>query len=262
MNSSIVKWILPFVLGIILEGAYPTKHEIIPLIICVVMVVGVWVCVQLSYRYKAARHIYLMLFIAIAVLFGYTISLLHSPLRYKSHYTYAMPSSDMYEVMINENYDLGEAVAILTGGILPLFALGCFHIASKLHQKKFTNPIMCAGVIFAAGAIAALVLAVANGKNAILSIICMALLTGAMHGVNLMLVSIMPAVFKKYENVSTASGVINSCTYIGSAISTYGIALLSHKLGWGITIDLWFALAVAGAAICLICAKPWQKTHE
>ena len=66
------------------------------------MVVGVWVCVQLSYRYKAARHIYLILFIAIAVLFGYTISLLHSPLRYKTHYTYAMPSSDMYEVMINE----------------------------------------------------------------------------------------------------------------------------------------------------------------
>ena len=102
MNSSIVKWILPFVLGIILEGAYPTKHEIIPLIICTVMVVVVPVCVRMSYRYKVAQHIYLMLFIAIAVLFGYTISLLHSPLRYKSHYTYAMPSSDMYEVMINE----------------------------------------------------------------------------------------------------------------------------------------------------------------
>ena len=94
MNSSIVKWILPFVLGIILEGAYPTKHEIIPLIICTVMVVVVSVCVRMSYRYKVAQHIYLMLFIAIAVLFGYTISLLHSPLRYKLHYSYAMSNSD------------------------------------------------------------------------------------------------------------------------------------------------------------------------
>lgn len=102
MNSAIVKWILPFVLGIIIEEAFPTEYEVVPLIICSVLAVGAWICVQMSYRYKAARHIYLVLFIAIAVLFGYTISLLHSPLRCKAHYTYSMSNADMYEVMINE----------------------------------------------------------------------------------------------------------------------------------------------------------------
>ena len=162
---------------------------------------------------------------------------------------------------INETYRLGESISILTGAVLPLFAIACMWIASRLHSKKFTNPVMCAGVIFATGAIAAFVLSLSTGKNAVISITCMAVLSGAMCGANLMLVSMLPAAFKKYGNVSTASGVINSCTYIGSAISTYGIALVSYKFGWGTTVDLWLALAVAGTVICFICAKPWRKTH-
>lgn len=162
---------------------------------------------------------------------------------------------------INETYNLGEAVSILTGAVLPLFALGCMWVAAKLNNKKFANPVMCAGVIFGAGTIASLGLLFATGRNAVLSITCMAILSGAMHGVNLMLVSMVPAAFKKYGNVSTASGVINSCTYIGSAISTYGIALISQNFGWTFTLKIWFAIAIVGTTICLICARPWEKTH-
>ena len=55
-------------------------------------------------------------------------------------------------------------------------------------------------------------------------IVLLALIYGklySMHGVNIMLVSILPTYFKKYGNRSTASGVVNACTYIGSAASAY-----------------------------------------
>ena len=64
--------------------------------------------------------------------------------------------------------------------------------------------------------------------------------------------------FKKYGNVSTVSGVINSCTYIGSALSTYGVALLSEVYGWNFTIFVWATIALSGTGICFAVSKAWK----
>lgn len=163
---------------------------------------------------------------------------------------------------INETYNLGESISILSSAVLPLFALGCMKMSSSLHSKKIKNPVLCAGVFFAIAAISAFVLVFSTGKNAVVSIIFMAVLYGAMYGVNLMLISMLPAAFKKYGNVSTASGVINSCTYVGSAISAYGIArVIGGGSNWQPAVIIWLALAVGGTLICVLCAKSWRKTH-
>ncbi|MBO5364051.1 MAG: MFS transporter [Clostridia bacterium] len=160
---------------------------------------------------------------------------------------------------ISETYNLSSAVSILTGVILPIFSIVSFQVASALYRKKFKNPVLCAGVIFGAGAVSALVLYLLTGQSAVFSVAFSALLTGCMHGVNLLLISMIPAFFQRFGNVSTVSGVLNSCTYIGSAISTYGIALLSERMGWSFTLLAWLAIALAGTVICLTSAKPWQK---
>jgi len=160
---------------------------------------------------------------------------------------------------IAETYNLSNVISILTGVILPLFSIFCFHICSWLYGKKFSNPVTCAGVIYVLGVVAALGLVIFTGKSAGLSVVFSAVLTGSMHGVNLMLIMMLPAYFARWGHVSTASGVLNSCTYIGSALSTYGVALLSEKLGWGFTVMSWLAIAVMGTVICFVCAKPWDK---
>jgi OPA family glycerol-3-phosphate transporter-like MFS transporter len=76
-----------------------------------------------------------------------------------------------------------------------------------------------------------------------------------MHGVNLMLVCMIPSFFQKYGNVSTVSGVLNSCTYVGSAVSTYGIALLSEAYSWKFTLFIWVLIALLGTIICFIASK-------
>ena len=160
---------------------------------------------------------------------------------------------------IAETYNLSNAVSILTGVVLPIFSILCFQVVNRLYRKNFSNPITCGALIFALGAAAALGLVFTTGKVAALSVLFSALLTGAMHGVNLMLIMMVPAYFDRYGNVSTASGVLNSCTYIGSAASTYGVALLSEKLGWSFTLWTWLAIAVAGTVICFLCIAPWKK---
>lgn len=160
---------------------------------------------------------------------------------------------------ISETYDLGSGISILSGVVLPLFGALCINAASHIYRKKITDPVLFAAMIFALSAFSAAGLYLTNGRVAVLSVLLSAILTGCMHGVNLMLVCMIPAFFKKYGNVSTVSGIINSCTYMGSAISTYGMALLSEKMGWGFTVFSWVIIAALGAVVCFACIKAWNK---
>lgn len=160
---------------------------------------------------------------------------------------------------IKTSYNLGDAISILTGVVLPVFSIACIQLATKIYIKKFTNPIACATLFFGIGAVSAVGIYFLSGESIVSSVALFAVLSGCMHGVNLMLVCMVPQFFEKSGKVSTVSGVINSCTYIGSAISTYGIAFLSEKMGWGFTLISWIAIAVLGTVICIICVKPWSK---
>lgn len=160
---------------------------------------------------------------------------------------------------IAETYHLSSEISILTGVVLPIFSIGCFQLVAWLYRKKFTNPITCAGVMFGAGLAAAVGIALLTGKSAVASVAFSAVLTGCMHGVNLLLIQIVPAHFERWGCVSTASGVLNSCTYVGSAASTYGIALLADSFGWSFTLYSWVGIALAGTAICFFSAKSWKN---
>ncbi len=160
---------------------------------------------------------------------------------------------------IAETYGLSNEISILTGVVLPIFTIICLTLAKKLYQKQFTNPITCAAVFFIVGTLSALVIYTLNGLGAAFAVGGAAVLTGSMHGVNLMLICMVPAFFGKYGISSFASGVINACTYIGSAISSYGIAILSEKMGWSFTVLSWVMIAFIGAMICLLTKNSWAK---
>ncbi len=163
---------------------------------------------------------------------------------------------------ISEVYNISNVISILTGVLLPLFSIACIQAGTFIYRKKIKNPLSCTALFFGTGVLSSVLLLLFSGENAAISVFSMALLTGAMHGANLMLVCMIPAFFQKFGNVSTASGVLNSCTYIGSAISTYGIALLSESFGWTFTLTSWLVIAALGGIICLLCIKPWKKNFS
>lgn len=160
---------------------------------------------------------------------------------------------------ISETYHWSTASSILTAVILPIFSIICFQIAARLYRSVLKNPLLCAGVFFALGLLSAVGLYFVTGNHALISVICAAVLTGCMHGVNMMLISMVPAFFKRYGLTGTASGVLNSCTYMGSAISTYGVAVLSQGLGWKTTILIWVGIALLGTLLCFFCIRGFKK---
>ena len=160
---------------------------------------------------------------------------------------------------ISETYHLSNGASILSGVLLPLFGIASFQVASRMYGGKLKSPVTCAGIIFAVGALAALGLFLLNGASAIGSILLSALLTGCMHGVNLILICMIPPFYKLQGNVSTVSGILNASTYIGSAVSTYGIAKLSGSIGWNNVVFLWFLIALSGTVICMVSIPGWRR---
>ena len=160
---------------------------------------------------------------------------------------------------IAETFKLGNAISILTGVILPFFGMFSYSISLSIYNKKIKNPVKCAGVIFATGMLSAVMLYMLPNFNPLFSVFCSALLTGCMHGVNLMLISILPAYFKETGKVSTVSGILNACVYVGSAIFTYGVALLAESFGWRTTIFSWVLITALGTASCIISSYFWKK---
>ncbi len=162
---------------------------------------------------------------------------------------------------ISETFNLGSAISILTGIVLPIFAIVCFKLTAYINKSFLKNELTCATAIFAVGAVSAFLLYFNASFNAIFSVTLSALITGAMHGVNLMLITMLPPYFAKYGKVSFVSGLLNSFTYVGSSVSTYGVALISDYFGWGMTTLSWGIVALAGTALCAVCI-PSKKLLE
>ena len=158
---------------------------------------------------------------------------------------------------ISEIFKLDSSVSILTGVILPIFSLLSFTFVSFINRRFIKNELTCAGVTFGVGAVSAILLLVLGSGNVAVSLLLLALLVGSMHGVNLILVCMIPAHFAKFGRVSFISGLINSCTYLGAAVSTYGIAVFTDVFGWNKTIVLWSIVAALGALICIAFSKRW-----
>lgn len=160
---------------------------------------------------------------------------------------------------LHDVFGLDTSSSILTSVGLPVFSILSIQAASVIYRKFFKNEMLCAAVIFSAALIAALILGLLSGFNVWLSAILVVLLTGAMHGVNLIMVCYVAARYARYGNVAFISGLLNSCTYIGSALFAYGIAKLADSFDWKTTIFCWAIVAACGVVCAFASVRSWGK---
>jgi OPA family glycerol-3-phosphate transporter-like MFS transporter len=160
---------------------------------------------------------------------------------------------------IDDMFGLGSALAILTSVVLPIFSMFCHGCGGWLYYKIFKSPVLASGIFFGVGTLAALVLFIINGASVVVSVLCLAILVGAMHGVNLMLICMVPSFYKNTGKISLVSGLLNSCTYVGSSVSAYGIALLTDGAGWYVTLLVWTLISLLGTAVCFVLIPLWNR---
>ena len=160
---------------------------------------------------------------------------------------------------LHDVFGLDTSSSILTSVGLPIFSILSIKAASFVYSRFFRNEMRCAFVIFGCGFVFALLLGIFCEMNVVLSSLLVILITGSMHGVNLILTCYVAAEYGKYGRVSFVSGLLNSCTYVGSAAFTYGIAKLADSFDWQTTILSWAVVALIGTLCCLATLPGWKK---
>jgi len=113
--------------------------------------------------------------------------------------------------------------------------------------------------MFGIGTIMSLLIVLVPTLPPMAMIICAAILTASMHGVNLFLIAYLPARFAKYGKASTVSGVTNACAYIGCAVYTYGLALIAQNIGWSATALSWLIISGGGLIACIAAIPLWKR---
>ena len=162
---------------------------------------------------------------------------------------------------LNETFGMPEENAIFSTVILAVFSMVSFVFFDVVQRKLFQNEVFCAAMIFVLAAVSAGVMYVVNlfGGSVVISMLLMAVIVACMHGINLMLISVVPKRFVRTGKVSTFSGILNACTYVGASLSTYGFAALAERFGWTFTILMWVIVSVLGIVVCLLAAPVWRR---
>ncbi|MCI9189329.1 MAG: MFS transporter [Lachnospiraceae bacterium] len=161
-------------------------------------------------------------------------------------------------VYMNEVFGMSSAKSILSAAALPVFGVVSTLLASML-LSRLKSEVFTAALLFGVGMAASVfLLPFYNGYPAV-CILMMTLITGCMHGVNLMLISRVPGHFTGFGKVSTVSGILNAATYIGSSLSTYGFGAVADSAGWRTVILLWAGIALLGAVLMLLAKRRWGQ---
>lgn len=160
---------------------------------------------------------------------------------------------------LSETYQKSVSSSIQLSMVLPVINLFGVYTSDFLNKKVFHNELLTAAVFFGISVCAIIPnLALARIPIAV-SLILLGIITSSMLGVNTMLVSMVPIQFRRFNKVASICGILNSATYVGSAISGYGTGAITQEYGWTITIFVWTALALTGCIVCSICIGLWRK---
>ena len=112
-----------------------------------------------------------------------------------------------------ETFGLSEENSIVSTVILAIFTMISYSAFSALQKRFFKNEVSCAAAIFGGSALVCSALFLVNAflpeAALVPCLILMALTVAAMHGVNLMLIAIVPRRFVPFGKVSTYSGILN-----------------------------------------------------
>ena len=90
-------------------------------------------------------------------------------------------------------------------------------------------------------------------------VVLMTLTAGCMYGINLFLISRLPAHFSRFGKVATVSGILNASTYVGSSLSAWLFGMISDLSGWIAVISVWIVIALGGMLICLAFFRKWRS---
>ena len=168
--------------------------------------------------------------------------------------------SSWVPTLIKEKYNVSASFSVLLSAVLPIINLSGAWFSTKLYEGPFKlNETTAAAFCFALTLIPLTGILFVGHYHIALCVIFFALFTTLITAINHLVITLIPVRFAKYGCASTVGGIFNSCTYIGSAISTYGFGAVSEKFGWTATVIFWIILGAIGIAVCAVPMRRYGR---
>ena len=157
---------------------------------------------------------------------------------------------------VRDVYSLPSSSAILWNMAIPATSIVCLLLINIIYSKFLKNEALGGAVMFGIGTLFAAAIVFFPSLPPVLTVICAAIITASMHGVNLCLIAYLPGRFSRYGKVSTVSGITNACAYIGCSLYMYGITLIESQ---SLRAFTWFVIPAVGFASCLAALPLWKR---
>lgn len=121
---------------------------------------------------------------------------------------------------LKERFGVGTVFGLVLTMIIPLFNM-CGAYLSRAVYKKSNNAYLPPACSLRSLQAALCALLLFENANVYLSLAFIVVVTTCMYAVNFIFISILPLGFKKYDCIGTASGILNSVAYLGTALSCF-----------------------------------------
>ena len=163
--------------------------------------------------------------------------------------------------IMKEIYMLDDAMAIFVTILLPLFSIPNALISDFLY-KRFGNFVLTIGGMFAVSVLLLLLLLGVMDVSWILVMFLFVLLTMSMGIIQNQLTVQVPLYMQDKANAGFLAGFLNGSSYIGNALSTYGLGLIADHSGWTGVFMLLTGISLVSSVLALIyLIVHKQKTH-
>ena len=136
-------------------------------------------------------------------------------------------------------------------------------LSLRLHRGLLKNEALGTGVLFGFSTVFASILyflvGLAHPVAGVAVLLLAALITTCAHCCNFFLISCLPGHFARYGRAATTSGFCNAFTYLGSAVSSYGIALIATHFDWKANVLSWAILSAVGVLCSVFSYRRYTR---
>lgn len=160
----------------------------------------------------------------------------------------------------SDKFNFGTDISVLLTMVLPIVNVSGAYIARAINNK-LQNVLKTSVVFFAVTMVFLALMRIIGINSAVFSLLCVAVITTAMHAANVMFITMVPLSFTKYSCVSTVAGLLNATAYIGCGALNLvaGKVLSSSQSSWDGLFIFWLAICVAAIFVTVYCSVVWKK---
>ena len=159
---------------------------------------------------------------------------------------------------IEDMFNMGSVISILTGAFLPIFGFFGPIVTNKIMMKT-RDELSSLFILFVISAVCLAMLALFGRFSIVISIIALAVTYACSLGQNMILIGTLPMYFSKAGKVSTITGTMDAVCYLTTAVVSSVTGVLVDRTGWTIVMAGWFVLSALAAVGTLFAKRRWNK---